>query len=380
MLKKRITSILLILTLFFSLFVISADAFNASDTLDSITYTYSQALAMAGRSSFWGSCNLATAYQLRVKGIYSGQLDYAGGGNQWYDHYRNGGTTSGGYTIIPIGGADCLYTLINTYGNELYNIVVSFGTGGSSGPTHVMLITALVNGYCYFTDSFDYWGVHSEGHGGVLSLEEFYENYNDMNGRPHGCVYFTKNGEDASKTLIRGDSSVVSGVKPVETKGANGIGVYVIRAVPCLLIRSDAGRQYTEIGDVPNGMSAVVKEIKNGWGKVTYGGVTGWICLDYAVKQADPASSAPTTTRPVTSTTKPVVLKLSPGDLFGDVDGDGRVMAKDARLAVCASARLYTLDTAAKARADVDRDGRVTAQDGRTILRASANLETLPNA
>ena len=34
---------------------------------------------------------------------------------------------------------------------------------------------------------------------------------------------------------------LVSGVKPVETKGANGIGVYVIRAVPCLLIRSDAG-------------------------------------------------------------------------------------------------------------------------------------------
>ena len=30
---------------------------------------------------------------------------------------------------------------------------------------------------------------------------------------------------------------------------------------------------------------AKVTEIKNGWGKVTFGGVTGWTCLDYAVKQ-----------------------------------------------------------------------------------------------
>ena len=52
----------------------------------------------------------------------------------------------------------------------------------------------------------------------------------------------------------------------------------------------------------------------------------------------------------------------------GDVDGDGKVTASDARLILRASVGLETLDLE---RADVDGDGKVTASDAREALRTS---------
>lgn len=59
----------------------------------------------------------------------------------------------------------------------------------------------------------------------------------------------------------------------------------------------------------------------------------------------------------------------------GDVNGDGDVLANDARLALRASAKLETLDAAQTEAADVDGDGRVLANDARQILRFSAKLQ-----
>lgn len=60
----------------------------------------------------------------------------------------------------------------------------------------------------------------------------------------------------------------------------------------------------------------------------------------------------------------------------GDVNGDGSVTAGDARIALRASAKLTTLDSAQKYVADVTGDGFVTAKDARMILRYSAKLIT----
>ena len=62
---------------------------------------------------------------------------------------------------------------------------------------------------------------------------------------------------------------------------------------------------------------------------------------------------------------------------LGDVDGDGRVTASDARLILRAAAQLVTLTMEQEANADVDNDGVVTALDARIVLRVSAELETL---
>lgn len=79
-----------------------------------------------------------------------------------------------------------------------------------------------------------------------------------------------------------------------------------------------------------------------------------------------------------TTTKKQEVTTAEPTTLAtyrtGDVDGDGNVTAKDARLALRASAKLEKLYATPFDAADVNGDGRITANDARSILRYSAKL------
>ena len=58
-----------------------------------------------------------------------------------------------------------------------------------------------------------------------------------------------------------------------------------------------------------------------------------------------------------------------------DVDGNGKITAADARLALRGSAKLETVDGVYSLAADMNGDGKVTAADARMILRKSAGLE-----
>ena len=69
-----------------------------------------------------------------------------------------------------------------------------------------------------------------------------------------------------------------------------------------------------------------------------------------------------------------LTVTAAPARAAGDVDGDGAVLASDARLALRISAKLCEPDAAAFAAADLDGDGNVTADEARTILRISAKL------
>lgn len=62
--------------------------------------------------------------------------------------------------------------------------------------------------------------------------------------------------------------------------------------------------------------------------------------------------------------------------LPGDLDGDGKVLASDARIVLRASANLVKLTDAQKKAADVNADGKVLADDARQILRFSAKLQS----
>ena len=65
--------------------------------------------------------------------------------------------------------------------------------------------------------------------------------------------------------------------------------------------------------------------------------------------------------------------------MLGDVDGDGKVMAADARLALRASVGLekYAAGSDAFYAANVDGDDKITAGDARLILRAAVGLEKI---
>ena len=61
--------------------------------------------------------------------------------------------------------------------------------------------------------------------------------------------------------------------------------------------------------------------------------------------------------------------------MTGDVNGDGKISAADARLALRYSVDLESLTVKAVKAADVDSSSSVTASDARTILRVSVGLE-----
>ena len=76
------------------------------------------------------------------------------------------------------------------------------------------------------------------------------------------------------------------------------------------------------------------------------------------------------------------VVKTADGAEFtvvvpGDVDGDGRVKATDARAALRAASRIDTLNGAYAKAADISGDAKVKAGDARTVLRVAAKLETM---
>ncbi len=74
----------------------------------------------------------------------------------------------------------------------------------------------------------------------------------------------------------------------------------------------------------------------------------------------------------------PYVLPASAAErMLGDVDGDGKIAATDARLALRASVNLENLSDVAKKAADANKDGNIVAADARLILRASVDLERL---
>lgn len=73
-----------------------------------------------------------------------------------------------------------------------------------------------------------------------------------------------------------------------------------------------------------------------------------------------------------------MVLAGAADFMLGDVNGDGRITAMDARTALRASARLETLTEEQIVAADVSFDGKVSALDARMILRAASRIEALP--
>lgn len=73
-----------------------------------------------------------------------------------------------------------------------------------------------------------------------------------------------------------------------------------------------------------------------------------------------------------------ILFASADGIILGDINGDGKVNAADARLALRAASRLDTLEGDAFIAADVDFNSKINANDARAILRHASNLEKLP--
>lgn len=71
------------------------------------------------------------------------------------------------------------------------------------------------------------------------------------------------------------------------------------------------------------------------------------------------------------------VTKAFEVNRFGDLDGNSKVNAVDARLCLRAGAKIETLSGKVMNTADIDGDGEITSSDARKILRAAAKVEIL---
>ena len=66
---------------------------------------------------------------------------------------------------------------------------------------------------------------------------------------------------------------------------------------------------------------------------------------------------------------------VQPEMMLGDVNGDGKITANDARLVLRHSAQIELLSDAKAELADVNKDGKVTSTDARLVLRVASQLD-----
>lgn len=79
----------------------------------------------------------------------------------------------------------------------------------------------------------------------------------------------------------------------VEPQYTYPLGRYEVTAVSGLYVRDGIGVTNRAIGMLAEKAKTEVLEAKNGWGRISYNGQTGWICLQYAVFIGDTITETP---------------------------------------------------------------------------------------
>lgn len=134
------------------------------------------------------------------------------------------------------------------------------------------------------------------------------------------------------------------GTKPVVTEEtvtetSSKLGTYL--TFDQVNFRKDASSSSELIGRISGYAKVNVTEIKDNWGKVTFNGNTGWICLDYA---------------------KPCEIKLT-----GDINGDGYITINDYNLLRQEIINNRTFTKAEISVADLNGDGIVDISDAELL-------------
>lgn len=159
---------------------------------------YDNALLNDGSTSVWGrynkyysgiragtvNCTWYTGKKCEANGF---NLNYfhPGNGKDWY----NGIQSTESYTATKYSGANCLNDLINSEGQPVTNIVISFPYSYQGGPYgHVLYIDQIVDGKVYYSDN------GSPGVRKVKTIDSFLAGFKSAgNGSPIGCVHLEAN-------------------------------------------------------------------------------------------------------------------------------------------------------------------------------------------
>ena len=162
--------------------------------------SYSRSLSTAGQESFRGLCGLMTSHQLYNLGINSSCI--VNDGNKQFDYYLGVPVTTGGYYTTPYFVEEydlrsALKAVCQNGARDVTNVLVCFQwTSTESGSLfgHSFLINAILDGVCYFVESFDFSTTtyHKEGSVVIAPIDEvadYFERWTTFEGLVHFGSY-----------------------------------------------------------------------------------------------------------------------------------------------------------------------------------------------
>lgn len=203
---KRVLSFLLVMVMTATVMLlvvppieVSAASMTVTELKEQVTYSYTQAKKLSGKSNFSGLCGTMVGYQLKALGINPSL--WAVDGKDHYDHYITMKKTSSGYKIAlypaSSGSIEQILNTITQNGTkDAYNLLLGFQKGyGEAGEKHghVMFVNGIINGTVYFCES---GGVtiggkrYSEGSVISCSISTFANYYKNACIQFEGIVHF----------------------------------------------------------------------------------------------------------------------------------------------------------------------------------------------
>lgn len=211
--------IIVLFLMFFTVFFMNTAQAEVGPYDSIINSTYSEALSRAnadvGISKFDGWCGLYVRLQLDVLGIGHVPGGALGNGRDVYGNLTAEATTSTGYKQKKYPGNNCLYDIVNAYGNKVENIVISFDhqygkdkygnpySSANPGAGHVVFIHGIIDNVVYFSESYSSSGYgFTEGTPVKLSLSAFMSRYNGNNGDAIGAVVFDISANDSESPVV----------------------------------------------------------------------------------------------------------------------------------------------------------------------------------
>ncbi len=204
--RKRIIAIILCLALCVCLLPRSADALTNEQyrqhekIMKQIQNMYQKILLSTELESTNGLCGLLVSWELYFLKINN--LVVSLDGNQFFDYYKEKKETDGGFPVRAYPASDytleeALYTITNGGTEDVYNLMVGFqwtNTDAGKKYGHVCMIHAIINGYVYFVEGFEIFGV-PEGQAAIMDITSFADYWADWT-EYEGTIYFGKKPAD----------------------------------------------------------------------------------------------------------------------------------------------------------------------------------------
>ena len=100
--------------------------------------------------------------------------------------------------------------------------------------------------------------------------------------------YYDADGVGSNVIVYKGPKGVNSGDNSVEVPSGYSVGRYKIKSSDGVNLRSGPSTDYDRVGWLPDDTEIDVTETVGEWGKTSYNGTVGFVCLKYSEKIPDP--------------------------------------------------------------------------------------------